>query len=208
MVSAIAHLANVSFTSGTFPAVMKHGLVTPLLKKPGLDAGDMKNFRPVTHLSTISKILERLVSARLKSHITASQNFCGLQSAYRKRHSTETALCFILDDIVSSIDDGHHVALMSLDISAAFDAVPHDALVHRLDEEFGISATCSQWIASYLADRSYSVRVGTSTSSQLPMSSGVPQGSVLGPMPYTAYMAPVDRLIASYGVHFHVYAYE
>jgi len=143
---------------------------------------------------------------RLKSHITVSPNFCDLQSAYRKGHSTETALCSVPGEIVGSIDNGYTVALMSLDISAAFDAVSHDILMQRLEDEFGVTSRCCQWIASYLTGRSFTVCVGGSTSSSLPMTTGVPQSSVLGPMLYIAYVTLVGPLIASYGVHYHEYA--
>ena len=145
----IANLANLSFTSGCFPTMMKIGWVTPLLKKAGLDVTDFKNFRPITNLSTISKLLERLAHNRLKQCITASPNFSRLQSAYRQGHSTETALTKIMDDIFGAIDDGSVVALMSLDISAAFDAVNHDVLIQRLEDEFGIAGMCGKWIRSY-----------------------------------------------------------
>ena len=117
---------------------MKTGWVTPLLKKVGLDTSDFKNFRPITNLSTFSKILERLAQNRLKHHITQSPNFGQFQSAYRQGHSTETALTKMMDDILTAVDNGSVVALMSLDISAAFDAVNHDILVQRLSDEFGI----------------------------------------------------------------------
>ena len=127
----------------------------------------MKNFRPVTNLSTISKIVERLALARLKPHISSSPNYCSLQSAYRQRHSTETAICKIVDDVIRCIDDGSVVAMMSLDISVAFDSVTHDVLVQRLQEEFGMTDTCCQWICGYLTGRSFTVRVGESTSSPI-----------------------------------------
>ncbi len=202
----IAHLANLSFASGRFPTIWKKGLVTPLLKKTGLDVNDLKNFRPITNLSTISKIIERLAQNRLKRFITESPNFGQLQSAYRQGHSTETALTKMMDDIIRAVDEGCVVALMSLDISAAFDAVDHDVLVERLENEFGITGTCSQWIRSYLTDRSSVVRVGKSLSAAVPVRCGVPQGSVLGPMLYTAYVSPVGRLIGSFGILFHQYA--
>jgi len=133
--SVIAHLANRSFATGKFPASMKNGLVTPLIKKPGLDVSDFKNFRPITNLSTVSKLLERLALARIKPHIAASSNFCPLQSAYRGAHSTETALVKIVDDILGAIDSGSVVALVGLDISAAFDTVSHHTLLNRLEHD-------------------------------------------------------------------------
>ena len=90
--NVIAHLANRSFAVGRFPSTLKFGLVTPLLKHSGLDTSDYKNFRPITNLTTVSNILERLALARLKPHIASSPNYCPLQSAYtvqltqRRRH--------------------------------------------------------------------------------------------------------------------------
>ncbi|HSN23842.1 MAG TPA: reverse transcriptase family protein, partial [Methylomicrobium sp.] len=202
----IAHLANRSFMTGTFPTMMKAGLVTPLLKKPGLDVSEQKNFRPITNLTTVSKILERLALARLRPHLTASPNFCSLQSAYRSAHSTETALVKVVDDMLSAIDSGSIVALVGLDISAAFDTVNHSILLDRLQREFGIADQSLRWFASYLSGRSVRVRVGKSTSASVYVDSGVPQGSVLGPILFITYISPVGRLIASHGIGFHKYA--
>ena len=88
----IFHLANLSFDQAAFPSKFKHALITPLLKKPGLSKSDPSNFRPISNLNTIGKILERLALARLLPHLSISPSFSPLQSAYRKFHSTETAL--------------------------------------------------------------------------------------------------------------------
>ena len=172
--TAISNIANLSFRAGRFPANMKNGWVTPLLKKAGLDIADMKNFRPITNLSTVSKIVERLALSRLKPLIMSSPNFGQLQSAYRQGHSTESALNKILDDLLSDVDHGSVVAVVSLDISAAFDAVEHDVLVQRLEDEFGVSGVCRQWIISYLTGRSSMVHVDTSASPTTGATCGVP----------------------------------
>ena len=123
----IAHLANASFSTGLFPRSMKFAIVTPLLKKAGLDTSVMKNFRPVSNLSTVSILLERPAVVRLKPHICSPSNWNNLQSAYSQGHSTyrRRRLCQILDDIIEAADGGHITALISLDISEAFDAVDH-----------------------------------------------------------------------------------
>ena len=102
---------------------------------------------------------------------------------------TETALCSVLDEIVDSINNGDTVALMSLDISAAFDAVPHDILIQRLEEEFGVTGRCCQWIASYLTGRSFSVRVDVSGIDFIVIADDnwCPTELILGPLLYTAY---------------------
>jgi Reverse transcriptase (RNA-dependent DNA polymerase) len=122
----IAHMVNQSFANGIFRAPYKSGLVTLLLKKAGLDTSDLKNFRPITNLRTISKIIEWLALFQLKPQITGSPNYCHHQSAYRSAHSTETALLKIVNNVVNRIDEGSVVALVGLDISAAFDTVNHE----------------------------------------------------------------------------------
>ena len=201
----ITHMANTSIVAGRFSSTWKAGLVTPLLKKRGLDAGDFKDFRPITNLTTLSKMLERLALARLKSHIVTSPNCCPLQSAYRAAHSTETALVKIIDDILTLVDSGSAVEL-GLDISVAFVTVSHSNLLSRLEHDCGIEGAALLWIDSYLSNRTFFVRVGGSSSSVAESSSGLPQGSVLGPILFTAYVAPIGRLIESFGVAYHNYA--
>ena len=189
--AVICHLANISCASGHFPTSLRTGLMTPLLKKPGLDVDDYKNYSPVTNLSIFSKILERLALARLKPHITSSANYCPLQSAYLQLHSTETALVKIVDDVLAAMDRGHAVTVVGLQMSSAFDAICHHTLIDRLQSDFGVTCTCLQWITSYLSERSSSVRVNFAASESVSAHFDVPQGSVLGPVLFTVYVAPV-----------------
>ena len=138
----ISHLANLSFTQATFPSKFKLALISPLLKKPGLPKSELSDFRPISNLNTIGKILERLALARLFPHISISPSFCPLQSAYRKFHSTETALLKLTNDILETIDSGKITILTALDMSAAFDTLDHATLLHRLEHTFGLSGPC------------------------------------------------------------------
>jgi len=106
MAPLIAELANLSFTSGVFPARYNTGRVVPLLKKPGLPVHDPANYRPITNLCTFSKILEKLFLARLQPRVMQSGNYCKFQSAYRKGCSTETALVRIVSDIQRAGGEG------------------------------------------------------------------------------------------------------
>ena len=180
--------------------------MAPLLKKPGLNTNDIKIFRPITNLTTLSKLLERLALAKLKPHLVTSPNYSPLQSAYRAAHSTETALVKIVDDILSIVDSGSAVALVILDISAAFDTISHRKLPARLEHDFSIEGVALEWINSYLSKQTFFVRVGRSSSAVAQMCSGVPQGSLLGPNLFTAYVSPIGRLIELYGVRYHKYA--
>ena len=161
---------------------MKKGQVTPLLKKPGLDTADFQNFRPITNLTTISKIIERLALQRLRPYLASSLNYYILQSAFFTDRSAETALLKIVDDIRGHIDGGSVVPLVSLGISAAFDMVDHNLLLERPSVEFGVTGAARDWIASYLRSRTFFVRIGRSSSSIRSSNAGVPQGSVIGPV--------------------------
>ena len=130
----------------------------------------------------------------------------GLQSAYKKHHSCETALLRVQNDILKSIDDKKCVVLLLLDLSAAFDTVDHKILLHRLRSRFGIKGKALLWLQSYLTDRSQSVQIDGSTSSTRPLRFGVPQGSVLGPLLYLLYTAPLGDLIRCHSMDFHMYA--
>jgi len=199
-------LANLSFSRGIFPSNFKHASVTPLLKKPGLDPSVSANFRPISNLNNISKILERLFLARLQPHIALSPNFNPLQSAYRKHHSTETSLIHLLDSIYHAADNGLATLLLSLDLSAAFDTIDHAILLNRLTSSFGIMGSSHNWLKSYLSNRSFSVTSGSTSSSILSSSCGVPQGSVLGPILFTIYVSPIAQIVSSLGVNQQQYA--
>ena len=124
----IAEIVNACLKSGIFPSDLKSAIVQPLLKKPSLDREILKNFRPVSNLSFLSKIIEKVIAARLLDHMTENNLMDPLQSAYRKGHSTETALLRVHNDIVSAVDKGNGVGLILLDLSAAFDTVDHTIL--------------------------------------------------------------------------------
>ena len=119
------------------PQSFKSAYITPLLKKAGLDNTDVKNYRPISNLSVISKMLERIILQRLLEHLKASGLFRSVQSAYRKHHSTETAMAKVISDILMALDRGDVAALALLDMSAAFDTVDHSILLRRLGESRG-----------------------------------------------------------------------
>jgi len=206
MAPLIARLANRSFSSGIFPSTLKHGRVTPLLKKPGLDKTVMANYRPITNLSTLSKLLERLALSRIRPHILSSGNFSEFQSAYRVGHSTETALLRVFNDVVRNTDIQQTTVLLALDISAAFDTIGFSTLADRLRTDFGIGGFALAWLRSFVTDRTQYVGVGSSRSVPAACLSGVPQGSVLGPLLFAMYIAPVGNVVAAHRLHFHQYA--
>jgi hypothetical protein len=181
-------------------------VVTPLLKKEGIDANDPANYRPISNLNTISKILERLFLARLASHVRSTTSFNPFQSAYRCLHSTETVLNKIMNDAYEAFDSGRATVLVALDLSAAFDTIDHNTLVERLHHTFGVSGAALDWLRSYLENRRSCVRWGTRCTSQTRCCTGVPQGSVLGPLLFTLYIAPMVNVLHPFDVCHHQYA--
>ena len=202
----IAKLANLSFSQGQFPTALKTAYVTPLLKKHNLNPMDPANYRPISNLSTIGKILERLALARLRPVILSNPNYSSYQSAYRPLHSTETAALKIMNDLLMNVDNSHATMLVSLDLSAAFDTVNHDKLLNRLADEYGFSGCILSWFESYIKDRTQVVKVGSFSGETTKCMSGVPQGSVLGPLLFSVYISPISRLITTHGIQHHKYA--
>ena len=166
----------------------------------------MKNYRPVSNLSFLSKILEKVLASRLNPHINSSHTSNDCQSAYRTFHSTETALLKIHNDILSSMDDGRVTALTLLDLSATFDTIDHTILLRRLGNWFGVSGKALDWFKSYFTGRSQRIKLGNCLSSRCDLSFGVPQGSVLGPLLFTLYTTPLSSLISGHAIPHHLYA--
>ena len=198
-------VVNSSMTSGTVPDSMKMATITPLLKKPSLDPELLKHYRPVSNLSFLSKTLERVVANRLRAYMEANTLHDPLQSAYKSGHSTETALIKVQNDLLRSIDDRGVSVLVLLDMSAAFDTVDHDVLLSRL-HWMGIRDAPLRWFRSYLTDRKQYVKIQDSKSNTTSLSSGVPQGSVLGPLLFLVYLLPLRHIINAHNMAMHGYA--
>ena len=199
-------ITNLSFEEGYVPDNLKIALILPLLKKLGLDPEVLKNFRPVSNLPYLSKLLERLAAVRLVDHMFLHQLHELFQSSYKKFHSTETALLKIQSDILGALDGGKCVLLIMLDLSAAFDTIDHSVLLTRLQKEIGLHGKVLQWFESYLTGRKQTVVIDGIQSKSWDLLFGVPQGSVLGPILFLIYMGPLGKILAMLGVKYHFYA--
>ena len=132
---------NESLTNGCFPDHWKNVRISPILKRGNLDPCDASSYRPISNVSVLSKLLEKLVKKQLLSHLNSFTLFNPLQSAYRANHSTDMALLKITNDVLHSMDNGHVTLLSFLDLSAAFDCVDHAIFLERLSRTYGISGT-------------------------------------------------------------------
>jgi hypothetical protein len=202
----ITDIINHSLESGSVPSSFKSAIVLPLLKKHGLDPNNLCNYRPVSNLSFLSKLFEKVVLNQLNSHLSTNDLLNPFQSAYRQFHSTETALLHILNDLLLATDSGKVSLLTLLDLSAAFDTIDHSILLSRLYNCFGISDTVLSWFTSYLSNRSQSVLVNGVQSPSVELVFGVPQGSVLGPVLFTLYTSPLSHIINAHRLKHHFYA--
>ncbi|PIK43405.1 putative RNA-directed DNA polymerase from mobile element jockey-like [Apostichopus japonicus] len=128
------------------------------------------------------------------------------QSAYRRNHSTETALLRVRNDILVSMDNHKECILVLLDLTAAFDTIDHDILLQRLEHRFGINGTALKWFDSYLRGRTQRVCIDNCYSDDEPLFCGVPQGSGLGPILFTLYTSPLEDIILANDIDFMLFA--
>ena len=194
-------LINDSLEKGYFPNTLKSAIVRPLLKKQTLDQNKLKNYRPVSTLSFISKIYEKVVLNQLFHFLNDNKLLSPNQSAYRAGHSTETALIKVVNDILLSLDQGNVSILMLLDLSSAFDTIDHGILFNILQNEFNITGTSFSWFKSYLSSRSQTVMIDDISSSSTPLTCGIPQGSVLGPILFIMYTKSLHDIISKYSIN-------
>ena len=185
LLPVITKMVNISLESGPFPWAWTEALVRPILKKNGLVIV-FENNRSVSNLSFISKVTERTAFLQIDNHVKKHDLYPSLQSAYRKNHSTQTALLKVTNDILMEMNSQHPVRLVSLDLSTAFDTIDHSVLLHRLQTSFGISGAPLDWFKSYLSARSQHVFIPGTLSDSLQLNWGVPQGSYLGPLLYSS----------------------
>ena len=179
------HICNLSLTSGVFPRQLKIAKVVPLFK-----AGDpmfFSNYRPVSILPILSKILERIMYKRLLEYIEKLHILNNFQFGFRKNHSAAMALICLIDKISKAIEKGEFVLGLFLDFSKAFDTVNFEILLSKLSH-YGIRGTQLNWFNSYLSDRSQFVSYNGCNSSKKTVVCGVPQGSILGPLLFLLYV--------------------
>lgn len=159
LVPIITQMVNLSFKEGIFPESYKEALLQPLIKKILLDFDIFKNYRPVSNLVFVSKVMEKAVAVRIFAHLRFNNLLEIFQSAYKELHSTETALLRVQNDVLRAIDNRESVFLVMIDLSAAFDTIDHSVMLSLLKNSFGIEGTALNWFKTYLTNRRQRVSI-------------------------------------------------
>ena len=194
-------------SEGVIPDEFKKAIVTPLIKKSSLLPNDFKNYRPVSGLGFISKLVEHVVASQLNDHVSLNRLENVRQSAYKLGHSTESVLLSIKNDVHLAFAKGEATAVVLLDQSAAFDTIDHDTLLDSLNAWFGVSGVVLDWFKSYLSDCVWCIKIGSILSDAKKLLHGVPQGSVLGAILFSLYTTPLSKVIQNHpGISFQFYA--
>lgn len=200
---ALTSLFNQSLSTGIFPKCWKVSNIVPVHKKNSRSS--VENYRPISLLSIVSKVLERIVYNRIMKHLVTNDILKNGQYGFRPRRSTQDALLSATGDWHSLLDGGNSISTIFFDLAKAFDTVPHEGLISAL-ESIGITGTLLHWIKSYLKDRSQQVVIRGHISDPIPVHSGVPQGSILGPLFFIIYMNSIFSVCLSKSAKLILYA--
>ena len=198
LIPFITDLVNLSLSTGSISGLTE-AVIRPLLKAYNLDINIFNNFRPVSNLEFLGKLIERVVLSRLQDHMSKINYSNNTQFGYKKGHSTELLLLKFINDILVGIDSKNGVVVLLIDLSAAFDTVDNSKLLNILFNELKICGTALKWFKSFLCNRSQRVLVGSSLSASIELSCGVPQGSVLGPVLFNIYINSLSNVFTSNG---------
>ena len=192
------NLVNLSLKTNSCDGI-KEAHIVPILKAINLDKELFENFRPVSLLSFISKLTERVVHMRINSHLDSNSLNNDSQYGYKKHHGCDTMILKLIDDIFVAVDKKFGVVMLIIDLSAAFDTVDHSLLLNMLQFKYRITGSALAWLKSFLTGRQQRVKIGNRLSDPLVVCFGVAQGSILGPLLFNLYCSSVNEVFHSCG---------